>query len=170
MKDITDSLNEALATDMTPEDYQEEITNKFCSAGSLKNGKLKKGNIYHNPPTVEHTGDRKAYGKITWIEYWRRLTGYKGNHLKCAFCGGDIFIDVDYCDAYLKRMNKPLTDKSDYQAEGGHYHKNGADDSDGYIIIPVCKTCNGRSSEYDLEVKEENEYVEELGATIEEEK
>lgn len=166
LKDIKESLNEALAADMKPEDYQKEISKKFCSNGMNMKGKLKKGDVYHNPPTEEQTSKRKAYGPITWIEYWRRLTGFNGNHLKCSFCGGDIFINVDECDAFLKRMNKPLNDKSDYQAEGGHYHKNRKDNSDGYIIIPVCKTCNGRNSDYDLVVKEENEYVEELGTFI----
>ena len=53
-----------------------------------------------------------------------------------------------------------------FQAVGGYYHKTGFDDSDGYIIFPVCKCCNGKREEEILAVKQPNKYVEEIGAVL----
>ena len=59
-----------------------------------------------------------------------------------------------------------LSDSMDYYlAVGGHYHKNKKDKSDGYVIIPVCKGCNGKIEDEDLDVKVANQYVEEIGAS-----
>lgn len=161
-------LNESLAQDMGPTEYKEALEKKFTSGSPVQVGTLIEGTIYHNPTEEDHTSNREAYGKIPWIEYWRRLTGFTGNHLKCSFCGADIFIDVDADDALLMRMEHPKTKKEAYQAVGGHYYKNGKDNSDGFVIIPICGDCNARNENYDLEVTVINEYVEEVGATIKE--
>ena len=166
---ITVYLDESLAHDMKPEDYRKDLQKEKNNGNPIGIGPLNDGDVYHNPPEEEHTSDREAYGNITWIEYWRRLTGFTGNHLKCSFCNSDIFIDVDCFDAKTMRMEHPKTSKEKYQAEGGHYHKNGKDNKDGYIIIPVCKECNGRSEDYDLKVTNSNQYVDEVGAKIKKE-
>lgn len=162
------SVLETNAKDMTAEEYRKVLVKIFPDEYPPEVGVLTKGTVFHNPPEEEHTGDRVAFGGIPWIEYRLRLLGLEGNHLQCSFCGRVIFIDVDYCDAYFERMNRPLPNKEDYQAVGGHYHKNRKDNTDGYIIIPVCKECNAKSENFDLVVKEPNKYVEEIGASVKE--
>ncbi len=165
-KHLSESVEESLAHDMQPIDYKKAVEKNFSSGLTIQPRILTQGDIYHNPPEEEHTSDREAYGKISWIEYWRRLTGFTDNHLKCSFCDADIFIDVDDFDAKTMRMEHPKTSKEKYQAEGGHYHKNRNDNKEGYIVIPVCKECNGRSEDYDLIVTNLNQYVEEVGAIV----
>ena len=164
MKHLHELLVESLAKDMTPGKYREMIKKKFNSGQDVHCDYLEEGKIYHNPPEEEHTGERKAYADITWIDYWSRMTGFRGNHLNCSFCNKDIYIDVDAFDAMTKRMENPKTSKDVYQAVGGHFHKNGKDNSNGYIIIPICKSCNGRNTDYDLTIKVPNRYVDEFGA------
>lgn len=166
-RSLKDYIKDSQAHDMNPEEYRDALNDVFCM--SAQTGTLTIDDIYHNPPEREHTSKRKAYGDITWIEYWRRLTGFKGNHLKCSFCGADIFLDVDSSDALNVRMENPKTSKEAFQAQGGHYHMKRRDNSEGYIIIPVCRECNARSEDFNLVVSEQNEFVEEIGASISEE-
>lgn len=170
MNKFTDFLFESSVKDMTPDEYRDVLKDKYPDNFPPETGDVPADKEYHNPPEEEHTGNRKACGNIMWIEYWRRLIGFKGNHLKCTFCGADIYIDVDLHDAYTMRMNHPLTSKEAYQAEGGHYHKNGKDYTDGYIIIPVCKSCNAKNEDFKFNVVVNNKYVEEIGATLKENK
>lgn len=156
---------------MKPEDYNKELQETFPDDYPPKTGFVEDGVVYHNPPEEEHTGDRKAFKNMSWIDYWRKVVGYRYEHLKCVFCNRDIFSDIDSPQCCSWRMEHPeernFMTKDDYQAVGGHYHKNGYDNSDGYIILPVCKTCNGRPKDYDLIVTSPDFYVEEIGATIE---
>lgn len=171
MKNLPEVIFESELKDMKPEDYQMDLQKAFANDYPPEIGLLEMGSVYHNPPKEEHTGDRKAYKKMPWIDYWRKLVGYKSVHLSCVFCENDIFSDVDSAQCKSWRIEHPdernYITKEDYQAVGGHYHKNGNDKSDGYIILPVCKTCNGRSEDYDLIVKNPNFYVEEIGAAEE---
>lgn len=164
MKPLREAVNEALAKDASPEDYRASLQDEFLDGAATEQGRLVLGDVYHNPPEEDETSKRNAYGDIPWIEYWRRMTGFEGNHLKCSFCSKDIYINVDAFDAYEKQMDAPKPDKDTYQAVGGHFHKNGHDAQGGYIILPICKSCNSRARDYDLVVQEENAYVEEVGA------
>lgn len=169
MKRFSEIIDESSIHDMTPVEYQQSLIKDCPDARQPQMSGLKKGDIYHNPPTEEKTGDRKAFGSISWIEYWRRLTGCGDVGLRCTFCGQLIFFDVDSCACHSWRMDHPdemqYMSKDDYQAVGGHFHKNGKDNSDGYIIVPCCKSCNGKADDTDLVVCEENMFVEEVGAS-----
>lgn len=80
-----------------------------------------------------------------------------------------IFIDIEAAVALSNRMEHKddLSDSSDVQAIGGHLYLNGKDKTGGYMIVPMCKVCNAKSSDEALRVKESNIFVEEVGATIE---
>ena len=153
------------------EAYKKDLKEAFPDQYPPKIGVLQEGKEYYNPSENEKTGKRKAFKSIPWIKYWQYLSGKTSNHLKCTFCGADIFVDVEATDALSYRMeNKDnLSDASDVQAIGGHMHFNGKDKTDGYMIVPMCKACNAKTSGESLTVKENNVFVEEIGATIEDE-
>lgn len=153
------------------ETYKKELKEAFPDQYPSKMGSMPVGKEYHNPSAEEETGKRKAFKGVAWIKYWQYLSGNNSNPLKCTFCGEDIFINVENVDALTFRMEnkEKLTDASDVQAIGGHLHLNGIDDSDGYMIVPMCKACNAKASIESLIVQHANEYVEEVGATIEKE-
>jgi len=165
MKDIDDFLFEASVKNMSAEEYREALKEHFPNNYPPNVGILKLGDKYSNPPEKEHTSKRKAFGGISWIEYWRRLSSVTANHLECSFCGKDIYVDLTKPDAFMQRMNNLGYVVEDMQAEGGHYHKNDYNNSDGYVIIPVCKSCNGKSEDEILTVRIANKFVEEIGAS-----
>ena len=169
MRNLQEVIVESELKEMKPEDYQKDLQEAYPDSYPPQIGLLDKGTVFNNPSEVEHTGDRKAFKSMPWIDYWRKLVGYKDVHLRCIFCGRDIFSDISSSKCMSWRMEHPeernYMTKDDYQAVGGHYHKNGHDNSDGYIILPVCKTCNGKSDDFDLKVKSPDFFVEEIGAT-----
>lgn len=169
MKNFTDFLFESSIKDMTPDEYRNVLKNKCPDDYPPEVDDVPADREYHNPPEEEHTSDRKSCGNIPWIEYWRRLTNFQGQHLKCTFCGEEIFFDIESPACTSWRMEHPEERNyhtvDDYQAEGGHYHKNGKDNTDGYIIIPVCKSCNAKNDDFILRVKENNKFVQEIGAS-----
>lgn len=150
--------------------YKKELKEAFPDQYPPKIGVLQEGKEYHNPSEDEKTSKRKAFKNIPWIKYWQYLTGKVSNHLKCTFCGEDIYADVNGIDCHMKRVlneeERNYKTKEDYQAVGGHLHLNGKNKMNGYMIVPMCKACNAKSSEETLTVKESNMFVEEIGATI----
>lgn len=151
--------------------YKRELKEAYPDQYPPKIGVLQEGKEYHNPSEDEKTCKRKAFKSIPWIKYWQYLTENYSNHLKCSFCGADIFVDVGAAEAFSYRMEHKddLSDASDVQAIGGHLHLNSKDKTDGYMIVPMCKACNAKPSDETLTVEENNKFVEEIGATIEEE-
>ena len=172
MRNLSELIEESELKGMKAEDYQKELQEAFPDDYPPERDILEKGIVYHNPPEEEHTGDRKAFKNMPWIDYWRKMVGFNSVQMRCVFCNRDIFSDIDSPQCHSWRVEHPdernYMRKDDYQAVGGHYHKNGQDNSDGYIILPVCKTCNGRSKDIDLTVTTPDFYVEEIGATVEE--
>jgi len=171
MKGLSELVAESELKRMKAEDYKKEMLEAFPDDYPPERGILEEGTVFQNPPEEEHTGDRKAFKNMPWIDYWRKLVGYKSVHMRCVFCNRDIFSDINSPQCHSWRVEHPdernyLT-KDDYQAVGGHYHKNGHDNSDGYIILPVCKTCNGKPENYNLTLANKVLYVEEIGATVE---
>lgn len=149
--------------------YKRELKEAFSDRYPPKTGSMLAGKEYHNPSAEEETGKRKAFKGVAWIKYWQYLSGNNSNHLKCTFCGVDIYVDIKATDAFSYRIEHKdnLTDANDVQAIGGHLHLNGIDDSDGYMIVPMCKLCNAKPSDETMTVIEGNMFVEEIGATVE---
>lgn len=158
---------------------------EFCNENELKNYKaefiqknkvepevanLTKGKKLHNPSVEDETSKRRAYNGVPWIKYWQAFSGNSSNKLQCSCCGKVIFVDIEKSDCQIYVNNNydpsnPIT-KDDLQAVGGHFYKNGRDNSDGYIIIPICKECNRKSSDDVMNIKVENKYVSEEAANI----
>lgn len=169
-KSLQDTLNESLSCDASPEEYRKLLQKENSEDYKGDSQELTKGNLFHNPPEKEHTGNRIAFGGISWIEYWQRMSGYNDIQLRCTFCGKEIFSDIDSPQCMDWRIAHPeernYRTKDDYQAVGGHLYKNGKDNSDGFIIIPICKDCNAKAESYDLKVVVPNAAVDEIGATV----
>ena len=153
------------------EAYKKELKEAFPDRYPPTMGPIQIGKEYHNPSAEEETGKRKAYKGVAWIKYWHYLIGKTSNQLKCTFCGVDICVDVDAADALSYRMEHKdnISDAGDVQAIGGHLHLNDENKNDGYIIVPMCMACNAKASIESLIVQYANDYVEEIGATIEKE-
>lgn len=162
-----------------------EIFSEFCNENELKNygeefiqknkmkpiiGALQVGQKLHNPSVEDETSKRRAYNGVPWIKYWQAFSGNSSNKLQCSCCGEVIFVDIEKSDCQIYVNNNydpsnPIT-KDDLQAVGGHFYKNGRDNSGGYIIIPTCKECNGQPSDKKMEIKVGNTFVSEEAAII----
>ena len=153
------------------ESYKKELKEAFSDQYPPNMGSMQVGKEYHNPSAEEETGKRKAFMGVAWIKYCQYLSGNYSNHLKCTFCGEDIYANVDGIDCHLQRsLNEEKWNymtKEDYQAVGGHLHLIGKDENDGYMIVPMCKSCNAKPSDETMTVIEGNMFVEEIGATVE---
>lgn len=148
--------------------YKEEFIQKNKVEPLVRN--LQVEDKLRNPSANDETSKRHAYNGQSWIKYWQTFTGEGSNKVQCTCCGKDIFVDVDEpdCKTYVNtnyQPSNPVT-KDDLQAVGGHFYKNGRDNSDGYIIIPICKECNGKSPDEEMAIKIENKYVSEEAANI----
>lgn len=158
---------------------------EFCKDNELENykaefmqnnnkepkvGTLQVGQKLHNPSVEDATSKRRAYNGVPWIKYWQAFSGENSNKLRCSCCGEVIFVDVKKfdCQFYVKTNYKPANPvpEDKLQAVGGHFYKNGRDNSDGYIIIPICKECNGKSPDDVMNIEVENKYVSEEAANI----
>lgn len=103
---------------------------------------------------AERTGDRSAYGGISWIDYWRAMTGNHATTLHCSSCGKEIVVGLS---ALLNPEN---------QAIGGHIWLTapaGADWQGGRFITPLCPACNAKRGEQ-IPLKEDSILCKELGA------
>lgn len=150
------------------ENYKEEFIQK--NKVKPEAGNLTKVEKLHNPSVEDETSKRRAYNGVPWIKYWHAFSGNSSNKLQCSCCGKVIFVDIEKSDCQIYVNNNydpsnPIT-KDDLQAVGGHFYKNGRDDSDGYIIIPICKKCNVQPPDKEMEIKVGNTFVSEEAANI----
>ena len=113
--------------------------------------RVTRGGLFKN---AERTGDRSAHGGISWIDYWRAMTGNHASTLHCSSCGREIIVGVS---AILHPEN---------QALGGHIWLTapaGADWQGGRFITPLCPACNAKRGEQ-IPLKEDSILCKELGA------
>lgn len=75
------------------------------------------------------SSNRRAYGGISWTEYWQAFTGHYSNALECSSCG--------------KKIEAHANDK-ELQSHGGHVKIFESDNPDGFTnyITPLCRDCN----------------------------
>lgn len=129
------------------------------------------GTTLHNPKAEEETGKRKAFNNYPWIKYWQAFTKNYNNRLYCTCCGNVIFADTSAqdCRMYFDNGYKVMDGGSidDLQAVGGHFYKNLFNPDDGYMIAPICRSCNKKGPDVPLTVKHHNEFVEEYAEHIE---
>lgn len=156
----------------SPSDYAKdyEVSHSGTKHPRVLNVDL--GTTLHNPKAEEETGKRKAFKFYPWIKYWQAFTKEYSNKLYCTCCGTEIFADTTAqdCKMFFNTYYKPEEGGStdDLQAMGGHFYKNLSDPDDGYIIAPVCRSCNKIAPETPMKVIYRNKFVEEYADHIEE--
>lgn len=129
------------------------------------------GTTLHNPKAEEETGKRKAFKYYPWIKYWQAFTKIYSNKLYCTCCGNEIFADSEaqdcrmFFNTYYKAEEGGTVD--DLQAMGGHFYKNLLNPDSGYMIAPVCRSCNKIDSVTPMKVIYRNKFVEERADHIE---
>jgi len=156
----------------TPTDYKKEYVKNHSVLKIPKLIPVPMGTTLHNPKVEEETGKRKAYRRYPWIKYWQAFAGDYNNKQYCTCCGNEIFVDTTAqdCRMFFNIYYKPEEGASidDLQAMGGHFYKNLENPNDGYIIAPVCRSCNKFDSAKPLKVVCKNVFVEEYADHIDE--
>lgn len=124
--------------------------------------KVTKEGLFKN---AERTGDRSAHGGISWIDYWRAMTGNHATTLYCNSCGKEIVIGAPNVFQRIKYGNNGETE-TEHQACGGHIWLTapaGADWQGGRFITPLCPACNAQRGEH-IPLREGSILCKELGA------
>lgn len=156
----------------SPADYAKDYILNHSVLEHPKEIDLPLGTTLYNPQVDEQTGKRKPYRHYPWIKYWQAFTQNFSNKLLCTCCGNEIFSDVSAndCRIFFNTYYKPENGGSvdDLQAMGGHFYKNLKDSRDGYMIAPVCRSCNKIDSKTPLKVVCNNKFVEEFAEYIDE--
>lgn len=145
---------------MSFEEYKTEVEEKFDKCTILHSTKD------HYEKNCGGTGDRTAYKGISWIDYWRAMTGNHSNTMLCSSCGKEIFVGNPSA-----LQNLAFTQGNDtvekHRAHGGHIWINTPADKSypgGRYITPLCPDCNGQHDKNIL-IKKDAVYCKELGAT-----
>lgn len=147
--------------------YAEQYRQNFGEPINLKCNSLE------SIPNALNTSNRHAWGGISWINYWRALTGHYENALFCARCGKRIFADIESneCKDYVKQHNLSNYPKLQItvealQAIGGHIlNKTGEEYFEGYYIIPLCIDHNNEHCNIQT-IQKDTLMCAEIGATI----
>ena len=147
---------------MTFSEYTKEVENKFgkCTILDCKSD--------HKKKNCGNTGDRTAYKGVSWIDYWRAMTGKTDASMFCSSCGKEIFVGEPTLEQTLKFSRG--TDKvENHRAHGGHIWVNSTPANSAYTggryITPLCPECNGQHGK-EINIRKGSEYCKELGATI----
>ena len=97
-------------------------------------------------PNGNNTAGRKAPEGLSWINYWRAMSGNHKSQLECSSCGKMIF--VDGIPQIMSKMYKLMNiDENDYIAHGGHLLVEESQSHDyvgGFYIAPLCPKCNAQ--------------------------
>lgn len=129
------------------------------------------GTTLHNPKAEEETGKRKAYKHYPWIKYWQTFSIVYHNKLRCTCCGNEIFVDTSAQDCRMFFITYYKSEEGgtivDFQAMGGHFYKNLLNPEGGYMIAPVCRSCNKIDPDTPLKVVYPNKFVKEYTEHIE---
>lgn len=99
-----------------------------------------------NFKNAENTEDRDAYKGVSWIDYWRAMTGNHQTTLKCSCCGKEIVIGEPSTQQKIVYSFNGETDE-EHRAQGGHIWLTapaGADRQGGRFITPLCPACNAK--------------------------
>lgn len=114
--------------------------------------------LYLGKKTVTNatgTSNRRPWGNIDWIDYWKAFSKRDTNIMRCTCCGKKI-------------GNSVLHSLFGMSAVGAHINnpEHKIDKTKPkYLIVPMCDECNNKFGET-LEVKVNNIAVEEIDAQI----
>ena len=95
---------------------------------------------------AERTDDRKAYKYVSWIDYWRAMTGNHQTTLSCNSCWKEINVGEPTFAQKFDYISKGET-AADHQAMGGHVWMTAPTEEDwkgGRYITPLCPACNNK--------------------------
>ena len=126
---------------MSFEEYKKEIEERFGECDILE---VTKDTILKN---AEKTGDRDAYKNMSWIYYWRAISGNHSGSMRCSSCGKEIFSGL----ATLSMSQKYGDKINEHKAEGGHIWIDAPEDnsfSGGRYITPLCPACNAKRGQH----------------------
>lgn len=171
MIDLEEHMEARLYESKTsPTDYAKDYAANHSVMQCPRMKEIPVGTTLYNPEAEDDTGKRKAYKRYPWIKYWQAFTKNDSNKLRCTCCGNEIFVDtsVHDCKMFFNTYYKPEKGGSIdvLQAMGGHFYKNLKDSTNGYMIAPLCRSCNKLDSETPLKVVYPNKFVEEFADII----
>lgn len=147
---------------MTYDEYKEYINSTYNKDGKHIVRHFTSDGTMSN---ANNTSDRDADKGVSWIDYWRAMTGHFENPLHCSSCGKEI-----YTGSIPKEKEQEYESKGDrtsHKAEGGHIWINGSDNVPrGRYITPLCPECNAQRGKQ-IPVKKDSVVFKELGAKVE---
>ena len=99
------------------------------------------------------SSNRIAWKGVSWIDYWRALTGNYSNGVTCACCGRLIYSDLKdpewSASIVMCKEDEKASSIDDYQAEGGHVECLSTDEYfNGAYIVPLCRKCNHPTNKF----------------------
>ena len=95
---------------------------------------------------AERTDDRKAYKDVSWIDYWRAMTGNHQTTLSCSSCGKEINVGEPTFAQKFDYISKGET-AAEHQAMGGHVWMTAPTEEDwkgGRYITALCPAGNNK--------------------------
>ena len=148
---------------MTLSKYKQEVEYEFGECTILHS------NFDHKERNCGNTEGRIAYKFVTWIDYWRAMTGNSATTMCCSSCGKEIFVGEPTSAQKLKFSVRG--DKvENHRAHGGHIWVDSPASKEytgGRYITPLCPECNGQHGK-EINIRKDSIYCKELGATINE--
>ena len=146
---------------MTFEEYKEYTNSTYNKDGLHKVRHFANDGEMTN---ANNTSDRDADKNVSWINYWRAMTGNHTDPLYCSSCGKEIYSGKIPDSAMLKyRLSG---DKSSHKAMGGHIWVQGTQNvPGGRYITPLCPECNAKRGQR-IPVKKGSIIFKELGAKV----
>lgn len=146
---------------MTFEDYKQFIEENYGECDVLQ------ASCDHEKKNCGGTSNRFAPKSISWIDYWRAMTGNHGTIMTCSSCGKELFVG-EPTEEQKKKFTKGDDTIEKHRAQGGHVWVNAPSDkgySGGRYITPLCPECNGKHDQH-IPIRKDAIYCKELGASI----
>lgn len=145
---------------MTFEEYKNEVEKENGACQILH------AEHTHNKKNCGKTGDRDAPKGVSWIDYWRAMTGNHSDTLECSSCGKTIIVG-EPTEEQQKEFTKGDDTVAKHKAHGGHIWVKSPEDKSfvgGRYITPLCPKCNGQHDK-EIPIRKGAVYCKELGAT-----
>ena len=148
---------------MTFSEYKQEVEYKFGECTILHS------NVDHKETNCGNTKGRIAYKGVSWIDYWRAMTGNTAATMCCSSCGKEIFVgEPTSMQTWMFSLGDDKVEN--HRAHGGHIWLDSPANNEyigGRYITPLCPECNGQHGK-EIFILKDAVYCKELGATINE--
>ena len=98
---------------MTFSEYKQDVEDNFGECTILHSC------ADHKETNCGKTGGRIAYKGVSWIDYWRAMTGNTATTMYCSSCGKEIFVgEPTSVQALVFSIGDD--DVKNHRAHGGH--------------------------------------------------